>query len=297
MFSSKILGPTLVLIGAACYGLLATVVKLAYNAGFTRNEVILAQFIIGIIGLLILNLLFTRKFQTPLSTESKRDSALKLMIAGTSLGLTSIFYYTSVQYIPVSIAIVLLMQTVWMGVVVDWIFLKKSPSSQKIIAAIVILVGTLFATNALENAAQINWAGIGWGLLSAVSYTISMYTTNRIATHFHPLRRTLWMLLGGFCVILVVAYPVFFDGFNVKILGNYGLYLALFGTILPPILFSVGMPSTGVGLGSILSSVEIPVSVAMAYFILHEEIAWIQWTGIVLILIAVIWMNLPKKKL
>ena len=36
----------------------------------------------------------------------------KLMLAGTSLGGTSLFYYLSVQYINVSIAIVLLMQSV-----------------------------------------------------------------------------------------------------------------------------------------------------------------------------------------
>jgi hypothetical protein len=37
------------------------------------------------------------------------------MLAGTSLGMTSVFYYLTVKYIPVSIGIVLLMQTVWMG--------------------------------------------------------------------------------------------------------------------------------------------------------------------------------------
>jgi hypothetical protein len=36
-----------------------------------------------------------------------------LMLAGTSLGGTSLFYYIAVQYINVSIAIVLLMQSVW----------------------------------------------------------------------------------------------------------------------------------------------------------------------------------------
>ena len=67
--------------------------------------------------------------------------------------------------------------------------------------------------------------------------------------------------------------------------------MALFGTIIPPILMNAGFPHTGIGLGSIVSTLELPVSVLMAFLILHESVILIQWIGIVLIIFAIVLMN------
>jgi drug/metabolite transporter (DMT)-like permease len=74
------------------------------------------------------------------------------------------------------------------------------------------------------------------------------------------------------------------------------LILALFGTIIPPVLFNIGFPKTGLGLGSIVSALELPVSVTMAFVLLGEKVILVQWLGIILILFAIILMNLPTKK-
>ncbi len=293
--NKKILqGSLLVALGAASYGLLATFVKLAYNEGYTIAEVTFSQFVIGISGLLLLNLFVKNKKTEPKVSNGKNIA--KLMLAGTSLGLTSTFYYLAVQLIPVSIGIVLLMQTVWMGVVLEMIINRKLPSKGKTLAVVLILAGTILATNMLTNTESINWIGIGWGLLAALSYTISVYTTNKVALGMHAFRRTFWMLAGGLIVVVAISLPSLMVKMNLNIFLSWGIVLALFGTILPPILFTLGMPATGLGLGAILSSVEIPVSVLMAYFLLHEPVNLYQWMGILLILVTVIVMNLPKKK-
>lgn len=288
---SKILkGSLLVAAGAASYGLLATFVKLAYQEGYSLAEVTFSQFVLGIVGLLILNTLIPTKR----ASTSTPKSVVKLCVAGTSLGATSLFYYLSVQFIPVSVGIVLLMQTVWMGVVLEMLILKKFPSLLKSISVIVILIGTVLATNMLFDTNSIQWIGIFWGLMAALSYTISVFTTNKIGLEIHPLRRTLYMLIGGFVVVGIVAIPSLMHKCDLSIFWSWGILLALFGTILPPILFSIGMPITGLGLGAILSAVEIPVSVLMAFFLLDERIGVFQWLGIFLILVTVIWMNIPR---
>ena len=75
-----------------------------------------------------------------------------------------------------------------------------------------------------------------------------------------------------------------------------GIVLSLFGTIIPPILMNLGFPLTGIGLGSIVSALELPVSVLMAYFLLNETVNTLQWFGITLILAAIILMNANRKK-
>ena len=125
-------GVFLVALGATSYGMLATFVKIAYGDGYTTAEVTTSQFIYGIIGILILNLIQKVKNKNKTPKASKKN-IFQLMLAGTSLGMTSIFYYLAVKYIPVSIGIVLLMQTVWIGVLLEWFLDKKAPSFQKII--------------------------------------------------------------------------------------------------------------------------------------------------------------------
>ena len=61
-------------------------------------------------------------------------------------------------------------------------------------------------------------------------------------------------------------------------------------------LLNAGFPLTGIGLGSIVSALELPISVMMAYTLLHEKVYALQWFGILLIILAIIIMNVNLKK-
>lgn len=288
-------GSLLVALGASSYGMLATFVKMAYSEGFSTAEVTLSQFSLGFLGLLILTA-FGKKQQKVTTQTSPTKSILKLMTAGISMGLTSIFYYMSVQYLPVSVGIVLLMQTVWMGVILEMILHRKAPGLRKIGAVIIILAGTVLATNVLNQSISVSWIGIGWGLLAAMSYTASVYASNSIELHLPPLRRSLFLIFGGLITIALIFHASINGNFSFDIFLRWGLVLSLFGTILPPLLFTRGMPLTGMGLGAIIAAVEIPVSVLMAHFVLGEVVNLPQWVGIVLILSAVVLMNLKMNR-
>ena len=60
---------------------------------------------------------------------------------------------------------------------------------------------------------------------------------------------------------------------------------------------NAGFPLTGIGLGSIVSALELPISVLMAFFLLNEKVILMQWIGICLIIIAIVIMNLKFKPL
>ena len=299
--NSVLKGVFLVGLGATSYGMLATFVKLAYShTGITGNvftpaEVISAQFIIGIIAILMINAFQKAKKGTEVIKASP-NNIKQLMIAGTSTGLTSIFYYLAVKYIPVSIGIVLLMQTVWMGVLLEMFLEKKMPSKIKIVAVLVVLFGTALATNLIQNKTELDWRGIVLGLLAAASFTTTMFTANRVATEISSAQRSLYMLLGGAVIVFIFAVFTQTTAFNYDIFYKWGILLALFGTVIPPMLMNAGFPLTGIGLGSIVSALELPVSVMMAYFILNETVILTQWIGIILIILAIIIMNIKFQK-
>lgn len=288
-------GVLLVGIGASSYGMLATFVKIAYSEGFTTPEVSVSQLLIGIIVLLIFNA-FQKVRKGKEVVKASAKNIFQLIAAGTSIGFTSVFYYMTLHYVPVSIAIILLMQTVWIGVVFEMFLEKKKPSIQKIIAAIIVLTGTVLATNLINSSVAINWIGVGFGLLSAVTFTATMITANRVVLGISSTQRSLYMLIGGFIVVLSFAFLTQTTPFNFDIFLKWGILLAFFGTIIPPLLFNIGFPLTGIGLGSIVSALELPVSVLMAYFILNEKVNATQWLGIALIILAIVIMNINFKR-
>lgn len=312
--NSVLKGVFLVGLGATSYGMLATFVRMAYDENYTTAEVTVSQFVFGIIGILLINA-FQRNRNNNTAVKASKKNKSQLMLAGTSTGLTSVFYYLAVKFdIPVSIAIVLLMQTVWIGVLLEWFLEKKAPSKVKTISVIIVLIGTVLATNLLNADVKLNPLGIFFGLLAATSFTTTMFTANRIATEISSAQRSLYMLFGGGIMVLIFAlitqiipnqFPSVADAlgvfstakdFNFSIFFKWGIILSLFGTIIPPMLLNAGFPLTGIGLGSIVSALELPVSVLMAYFLLNEKVILLQWVGIVLIILAIVIMNVNFKK-
>lgn len=295
-------GILFVALGASSYGMLASFVKMAYKQGFTTAEVTISQYVFAIICLLVINF-FIKNTQT-----ATKKNIFKLVLSGTSMGFTSVLYYLCVKYINASIAVVLLMQSVWIGVLIEAFISKKVPSFAKLVAVGFVLFGTLLATNIFSDVITYDFKGFLFGFLAAVSFSITLYSTNSVAKDLNAYKRSLFMLFGGGIIVLIFSLltqllPTYMNmhligeefisvkTFDSSILYTWGILLSVFGTVLPPILLNKGFPLTGVGLGSIVSAVELPVSVTFAFIFLQEQVLFSQWIGIVIILAAVLLIN------
>lgn len=287
MEKEKLKGIVLVLAGAVSYGILATIVKYANGLGIHTSVLTFFQFLIGVVVLFFINVFYREKVK--ITAVSKR----KLTTWGVSLGMTTTLYYLAIQYIPVSVGIILLMQSIWMSIVLEGILLKKVPANIKIIGAVCSIIGTLLATNLFSSEVELDWRGLLLGIGAGLSYTISLYSSSSIEKQYQNYTRSLYLVLGGLLFITLF--------WNYQIVTNvswnalaWGSILALFGTVLPPLLFTAGIPRTGIGVGSIISSVEIPVSILSASLVLQDKIVPLQWIGVLVILLSVIIVNSKK---
>lgn len=281
--------------GAASYGILATFVKLANNNGLGTAGLVFSQYLFGAVVLSIISLFLSKRSkQQRVKQTTSRYPKLKLLFFGTSLGLTSSFYYLSIQYVPVSVSIILLMQTIWMGVLLEFILARQLLNRTKIIGAGIAIAGTLLAAKVFESDFTVNGTGIGFGLLAAVSYTATMYASNKVSLELSIITRSKYLVYGGFIIVILFWNVQILESISWIVFLKWGAFLGFFGTILPPILFNKGFPQVGTGLGSIIASLEIPVSVFSAYLILNEDISTLQWLGIVIILFSVVVINLKR---
>ncbi|KLT65207.1 DMT family transporter [Pedobacter sp. BMA] len=291
-------GILLVFFGACSFGILSTFVKLAYHDGYTLGDVTGAQ---AFFGAVILWILFFFQRRTSGYKNKKRYRITpywKMILAGTCTGLVSIFYYQCVKLVPNSVAIILLMQFIWMSILLDFIIYKKKPSALQLAAVFLVLAGTVLASGMAEsNIADLNLKGIGFGLLAAVSYAGFLMLSGRIGNEYPPLQKAALMITGACILIFVLFPPAFiFNGALSGTLLKWGVIIAVFGTVIPPLFYAEGVPRIGTALSSILSAAELPVAVMMAGFVLQEQVSILRWLGVCVILSAMVLPNLKFLK-
>ncbi|MDF2681850.1 MAG: conserved hypothetical rane protein [Brevibacillus sp.] len=285
----------LVFIGACSYGILSTIVKLAYGQGYSPAEVIGGQMFFGFVLTWLPALFFLR-------TKPQMRQLLLLAAVGLTVGSTGILYYNALQYIPASVAIVLLFQFTWMGVLAEAILSRQLPDKQTVGSLVLLLIGTLLAGGLFESGGlgQFNLIGVVLGLLSAVSYTLFLLSSGKAAITVHPWVRSSTMATGSLLLASLIYPPVFlFNGALWDGLFPYVFLLAFFGILLPTVLFNFGIPHIGAGMAAILGAAELPMAVISSYFILHESVSMLQMIGVCVILIAIVlpeWLRQRGKR-
>ncbi|WNS75900.1 DMT family transporter [Bacillus sp. DTU_2020_1000418_1_SI_GHA_SEK_038] len=271
-----------IFIGACSYGILASIVKTGLTAGHTVYELTGSQYLFGFLLLLI-----TFPFIKRIKISFKQAGAL--MLTGTALSLTGIFYGLSLERVSASLAIVLLFQFTWIGILIEAIYEKKMPSKNKILSVVFLIVGTIFASNLLSSSGQpLQIDGLVYGLLSAVTYAVFIFASGKVAKEVPTIQRSLFITLGGLIVLVFIAGPMLItNGIHLDGLWKYSLSMAFFGAIFPIVLFAIGTPKIDAGLAAIVGSAELPAAIVAAMLILGERISGAQTIGIALILIGI----------
>ncbi|MBK5441836.1 MULTISPECIES: DMT family transporter [unclassified Peribacillus] len=278
--------PLLVVIAASSYGLVSTIIKLAMSSGFSASEAVTSQFFFGFCIAVCIFILTNR-------TKFSFNGVKILFLAGVFTGLTNIFYGLSLNYLPASLAVVLLFQFTWIGMLISCITKRKFPSRIELISLIILVAGTIPAAGLIDvDLSQIPFQGWLWGLAAALCYSLFLFVNGRATTNMNTTNRLVLVSFFAFMMSVVFQSPeviwngtLFSEG-----LWIYGLILGLFGMIIPVFLFTIAVPKVGLSMSSILGAIELPIAVMVSVILLSENVTSLQIVGIVTILLG---MSLP----
>lgn len=280
--------PLLIVIASSSYGILSTIVKVAMQHGFTTGEAVSSQYIIGF--MLVATIFILTQRQLP---RISKKGLLILVCAGILTGTTGIVYGESLKYLPASLAVVMLFQFTWIGLLIDCALHKRLPSRTEVISIIVLFAGTILAAGVLN----VDLSGIaiqGWLLGFTAAFTFACFIQFN-SRHVEGITTTSRVMIVSFVALIVIS--IFLNPevlWNGKLfaggLWKFGLALGLFGIILPIYLFSIAVPKVGGALASILSAIELPVAVTVSVIVLHEPLTFLQIAGIILVILG---MMLP----
>ncbi len=281
-----------VFLGACCFGILSTVVKLAYQEGFLFQDVMISQFGTGWLILLLLMLLFGRQKVTG-------KQFLRLAGVGLCTCLTGVTYYLALQSIPASIAVVLLFQFTWIGVIIEAVVKRQWPDKSTVISVIILFVGTMMAGGMLgAGEIQLNWKGTLLGLTAALMMALFVFFSGRVETQMSPITRSFYTSTGGLILLTILFTPKVYTEISLfdNGLWQFGLILGVFGVVLPVLLFALGAPKISTGLATILGAGELPVAVIASVLVLSEQVTALQWIGVIVILLGIAYPQIAAQK-
>ena len=274
-----------VLIGASSYGIHASVVKLGFAEGYSVSEVTGVQYLFGV-AMLFLAFLFTKKIRL------SKQHWVSLLGVGVLLSMTGVFYGLSLQAVPASLAVVMLFQFTWIGVLIETIYRKKLPSNKKLVSVLFLWMGTLLA-GGIGTSSGFKWTengmGILFGFLAAITFALFLFFSGKVAKEVPTIQKSMMITLGGLLVVLIAFRPAFLtEPVQIVEMADFGFLVGIFGSILPVVFFAIGTPHLDSGLSTIMGAAELPAAILAAMWILKEQVLALQFIGILLILIGIV---------
>ena len=304
LLSSVLFCSILVLLASCSYAVLSTIVSLAVRAGYGIDVVLVGKFFYGWVILLIISaIVFAVRKRQKISWDRKRVMCL----AGTGIvmALVTVCYFHSLSYLPISLAVVLLFQYSWMGVVIESAANKRLPSKSKTVSCLVILAGTILAGGIIGSTislSEMNPIGILLGLSAAFCYALFVFLSGRVSTDMPPLSKSFSISTFGMLFVLLFVGTVYGGTAVLEGITNigslvYSIPLGIFGIAVPILFLAVGTPKISTGMATILNSAELPLEVLLAALIILEPVGPLRWIGVVIILLGIALPYIMEKRI
>ncbi|MFC6274165.1 DMT family transporter [Levilactobacillus tangyuanensis] len=285
----KRVAPFFVGLGAISYGVPATLFKIARGEGVVNGPLLFWSFLSSVVILALIQLFRGPRFS---QQHTNWRQVLTVMAAGTATGFTNTFYITALRYVSVAVAAVMLMQAVWLSVLLAAIIHHQRPSRLQVLSIVLVLGGTVLAAGLLPIKGHISILGMTLSFLAAVAYAITIQVTASLGKNLAPLSKTMLMCTGAFIIVTLVWGPQIISVPITLATIKWGVIVSFFSMILPLLCYTVFMPLLALGVGPILSSLELPAAICVAFLILGERVSTLQILGVAIIIGSVLLTNL-----
>jgi drug/metabolite transporter (DMT)-like permease len=251
-------------------------------------------------ALVVAGLVFVNR--VPLTLQPRQRRVMPLI--GLLVAIQSVCLYGAVARIPVGLALLAFNSwPLWTGF---WVFVlyREAPQRQVLLAMPVILLGLALALDVWGAAsglgARAQWSAIGPGVALAVAAgatfgVVLALTQHEVATLDGRLRSAITMAIVG---VLALAAAPFQGGLHWPHApaGWWGLaaLTVLYGTAFTSLF--VLLPKLGVVGNSPILNVEPVAALVLAWAILGQAIAPVQWVGALLVVGAVMALGLRRRR-
>ncbi|MBQ8742796.1 MAG: EamA family transporter [Clostridia bacterium] len=290
----KAFSPVFAILAGLFWGISGVFSNILHAYGLTSFQISGARGIVASVFLIMTVLIFKRR---ALFTDLK--TLLLFIFGGLAIFGTSTCYFTSMRYVGVSTAVVLMYTAPVLVMAFSVIFLKEKLTPKKLMCLISMLLGCVLVSG-IFSSGRFDPIGIIWGTASGICYAAyniiakieasrGKDSLNASVYHFSVM---------GIAGIFLLDPPSFSKILSVSPLKISLLLIAvgLFTCVIPYMLFSLALKYLPVGTASALSITEPLSATVIAIVFLGEKATLISASGILMILIPCILLSLSKEE-
>ena len=277
------IGTIQIITAAVCWGTLGIFSTYLNQIGFSGWQITILRIVTAAFLILIM---LPKLWSHLLKLRRKQWFGLALQSLIGVLGM-SVCYFFAVIYVGAGSAVALLYTAPVFSLLFSALVLDESITRQSALLALVAVFGV--GLTMLGDQAQVNW-GILLGLLAGMSYSLYGVLGKRAMRDAHPTPLVFFtsiIISAGVLLLLPETYQTYGQLLSLPLhTWGYALGLSLIGTVVPFALYMKALEKLPATRASVFTIFEPLTAIALAILLLHQSLSWIQYLGVVLILMA-----------
>lgn len=290
----KVMPIILIAISAALWGTIVIFVRVLSAVGFTSMEIVTIRVLVAFLALGMIGIICFR----PFLTIRKNDIGL---FVGTGI-LSIIFfnwcYFTAINMMSVSLAVILLYTAPAFVTVLSFFFLKEGISLKKVIAVVGTILGCILIAGAnLSHTSTVTFYGVLVGLGAGFGYALYTIFGKFALRKYHPFTVILYTFLVA--TVSLIPFTRIWEKDQLLLREDVLLYvigLGLFPTVIAYFLYTKGLEKTEGSKASIIATTEPIVATLLGIFLFSETLKMVQILGSFLILLSAVLANISSRK-
>lgn len=291
----KKLAPFFVLAAGILWGMMGIYVRRLNSLGFTTIEIVTVRSVMTAILLLVV-LFFYKKEMLKIRLK---DIWCFLGTGICSIVFFNYCYFKAITMTSLSVAAVLLYTAPAIVMILSAVLFHEKITVVKMIALIATFVGCIFVTGLVGNTGTLTASGILMGLGAGLGYALySIFSRFALERGYHSLTISCYTFVFASIGTLPLADIKVICGACEKDFSMLGFYLvfAMVSTVIPYILYTLGMTALENSKASIIASVEPVTATLLGVIFFHEKMTIQNLIGIVLVLGAIVICNVNWRK-
>ncbi len=271
-------GAVLLVLSALGFGLLPIFALFAYQGGMNVSTLLFIRFFLA--AAVLFSYLIIKYKKIVIHTK---ELFFLFVLGGICYNLQARFYFSSIQYIPASLASLLVYTNPMMVAVLSFLIDKEKLTKKMAGSMIISFIGLMMILG--TSIGKMNGLGIVLALGAAFIYAVYIVFGNHVVKKLPPLVAisfiTLFSSIGVFALGLINGDI----SFNFEAEAWFpAAGLVLLSTVLAMLFFFRGMELLGPSKASIISMMEPVFTVVFSTLLFHDRLSSVQLTGGVLVL-------------
>jgi drug/metabolite transporter (DMT)-like permease len=247
------------------------------------------------IGIAFIALSSILKLKNNFKVIRKRDLPLLIIYSFLSVILYNIFYFSTIERLPISVASILLYLSPFFVIILSALLLKEKISLRKIIASIIAFLGIVLVIRP-SQIKDLDILGVTLGFMSAITFSLYSVLGKKLNNRYQSLTVVSNSFGLGFLGLLI--YSIVTKKISLQYSTTAWIYVIILGigpTLTAFILYNSGLKKIKASEASIISTLEPIVAVLLGTVILKENLLLLQIIGILLVLAGIVVISLEKE--